>query len=165
MKTIVISILILNSVCCAMGQQVYLKKHSNGHLKKLRPKTILSFATSDSTSVRGRIVSATDSSFMIATYAAFTRSELVEIPLSSVREIRNDLMNDPRLLQFAGWSIIGGAMGVLMIPVAWIADGAGAALDGVKFVGVIAGAGLVLVSPYLIKRKFNTRSKWTLVVQ
>jgi hypothetical protein len=165
MKTIVTLTFILTSVCCAMGQQVFLKKNSTGHMKRLKPKTVLSFRTSDSTTVTGRIVSVADSSFHVATYERYSKSEIIEVPLSSVTHVRNDLMNSSALSETAGWFLAGSILVVLVIPIAWIDEGAGAALEGARFAGTIVGASLVLLTPYVFKRRFDTSKKWSLVIQ
>jgi hypothetical protein len=164
MRTTIVLILIVIPFCSAIGQQVYLKKNSNGHLKKIRPRTVLTFRTSDSTYVIGRIVSVADSTISVSTYERHAKSAIIEIPLSSVSHIRNDLMNSSGLSETAGWMLAGSIVGVLIIPIAWIEEGAGEALEGVKFIGTIVGASLVLLTPYFFKRRFDTRTKWSLII-
>jgi hypothetical protein len=165
MRSIITWVLVLVPFYVTLAQQnIYLKKSSNGHLKKLRSKTILTFKLSDSTLVKGRIIAVTDSSFRVSTYRQQTKTDTVDIVIKSVRQVTNELINKSGLAETAGWVMIGAGLGVIMIPVAWIDDGPDAALDGVEFVGVLLGTSAVLLSPYLIQRKYDLTKKWTMVV-
>ena len=144
-------------------QNVYLVNNDNGHLKKLKRKTILTFKTSDSTLVTGRIISVTDSSFEVSTYRRHIKSDTVNIQIKSVRQVTNKLINKTAV----GTAIIGyiGLIGLITSPFLLITDSSedaqGLAEASVVFLGISA----IMYSPHLIKRKFNTKNKWTLVIK
>jgi hypothetical protein len=69
-------------------QNVYLKNNETGHLKKLKKKMILTFETSDSTSVTGRIIAVTDSSFSVSTFEK-KEPDTIILQLKSITQIEN----------------------------------------------------------------------------
>jgi hypothetical protein len=98
-------------------------------------------------------------------HGRYAKPDTVEIPLKSIQFVQNELMNDQRLTETGGWLIVGATLAVLLIPIAWIDDGPRAAWEGVQVVGGILGISAVLLSPYIILRRFNTTTKWTLVIK
>lgn len=144
-------------------QNVYLKNNDNGHLKKLKRKTILTFKTSDSTFVTGRIISVTDSTFEVSTYSRHLQPDTVKIQIKSVSQVTNKLMNKTAV----GSGIIGyiGLIGLATSPFLLITDSSEDALGLFEASVVLLGISAIMYSPRLIKRKFNTENKWTLVTK
>ncbi len=144
-------------------QHVYLKNNETEHLKKLNRKTILTFKTSDSTWVTGRIISATDSSFRVSTYEKHIKADTVNVQIKSVSQVTNKLMNKTGSVG----ALIGyvGFMGLVSSPVFLITDTPKDALDVLEASAVLIGVGAIMYSPHLIKRKFNTNNKWTLITK
>jgi hypothetical protein len=144
-------------------QNVYLENNDNGHLKKLKKKTILTFKTSDSTIVTGQIISVTDSSFEVSTYRQHIKSDTVHIQMKSVSQVTNKLMNKTAV----GSAIIGyiGLMGLITSPFLLITDSPEDAQGVFEASVVFLGISAIMYSPHLIKRKFNTKNEWTLVTK
>lgn len=164
MRVIIICILILISICVAHAQHnVYLKNNVDGQLKKLKRKTILTFKTSDSTSVTGRILSASDSSFEISTIKEKKKSDTVHIQIKSVKEVTNKLMNKPPT--WAGITGYIGLIGLITSPLLLITDTKEDARGLFEVSVVFIGISGVMYSPHLIKRKFDTSSEWSFVTK
>lgn len=162
MKLLIFLILICCSIPMTYAQNnVYLKNNVNGHQKKLKPKTILTFKTSDSTSVTGRILSVSDSLFEISTIKEKKNSDTVHIQIKSVREVTNKLMNKPAI----GAGIFGyiGMIGLITSPLLLITDTKEDALGLLEVSGVFIGISGVLYSPHLIKKKYDTSNEWSFV--
>ncbi|MBN3519683.1 hypothetical protein JYB62_06675 [Algoriphagus lutimaris] len=164
MKLLIILILICCSIHMTHAQNnVYLKNNVNGHQKKLKPRTILTFKTSDSTSFTGRILSASDSSFELLTLKERKNSDTVQIQIKSVKEVTNKFMNKPA----TGAGIIGfiGFIGLITSPLLLITDTKEDAQGLLEVSGVFLGISGVLYSPHLIKRKYDTSNKWSIVTK
>lgn len=165
MRFLIHFILILLSINPSVAQQnIYLlRNNDNGHLKKLKSKTVLTFKTSDSIEVTGRITSVSDSSFRILINKKHTNPDTITVLTSSVSQVVNKLINKPASVA----SIIGyiGIIGIVTSPFVLITDPAEDALALLEASTVLVAAGVVLHSPHLIKRKFDINEKWTLVVK
>lgn len=166
MKFIITYILIMVPICMTVAQKhVYLKNNETGQLKKLNRKSILTFKTSDSTSVTGRIISVTDSSFSIATYEKkHVNSETVNVQIKSVSQVTNKLINKKTAPVVGVLGYIG-LMGLSVSPVLLLTETPEDALGAIEGSAVFLGAGAIMASPRLIKRKFDTKNKWTLVTK
>ncbi len=145
-------------------QNIYLKNNETGHLKKLKRKSILTFKTSDSTWVTGRIISVTDSSFRVATYEKYVKSDTVNVQIKSVSQLTKKLMNK-KTVPVGGIIAYIGLIGLSASPVLLITETPEDALDLIEASAVLFGVGIIMSSPRLIKRKFNTMNKWTLVTK
>ncbi len=164
MRALLICMLIFIPICMAHAQQnAYLKNNENGRLIKLKKKTILTFKTSDSTSITGRILSVSDSSLEVSTFKKKKKSETVHIPINSVQEVTNKLMNKPAAL--AGITGYIGLIGLVTSPFLLITDSKEDAQGLFEVSAVFLGIGAVMYSPHLIQRKFNTENEWTVVIQ
>jgi len=144
-----------------IGQQnLYLRNNDSGQLKELKKKTILTFKTSDSTEVTGRIISITDSLFEVETYIRHATSDTVEIRISTVEQVTNKLMNKKAI----GSAIFGyiGLMGLITSPFLLITDSPEDAKGLLEVSVVFLGISAITYSPHLIKRKFNTKEDWAL---
>lgn len=164
MKLIITYVMIIIPICMTVAQQnVYLKNNETGHLKKLNRRTILNFKISDSIWVTGRIIAVSDSSFRVATYEKHLKSDTVNVQIKSVSQVTNKLTNKTGSVG----ALIGyvGFMGLISSPFLLITDTPKDALDVLEASAVLIGVGAIMYSPHLIKRKFNTNDKWTLVTK
>lgn len=146
-------------------QNVYLKNNKSGHLKKLNRKTILTFKTSDSTWVTGRIIAVNDNSFSISTYEKHIKPDTVNVQIKSVSQVTNKLMNKTGLASVSYFFGCIGVIGLVTSPFLLLTDPPEVALGLLEASAVFIGVAGVLYSPYLIKRKFNTNNKWTLITK
>jgi len=146
-------------------QHVYLKNNETGQLKKLKRKSILTFKTSDSTSVTGRIISVTDSSFSVSTYEKKrVKSDTINVQIKSVSQVTNKLINKNNA-PVGGVLAYIGLMGLSVSPVLLLTETPEDALGVLEGSAVFIGAGAIMASPRLIKRRFDTKNKWTLVTK
>lgn len=166
MRLIITYILIIVPLCMAVAQQdVYLKNNKTGHLKKLNRKSILTFKTSDSTSVTGKIISVTDSSFSVATHERKrVKSETITIQIKSVSQVTNKLINK-KTVPVGGVLAYIGLMGLSVSPFLLLTESSEDALGTLEASAVLFSVGTIMASSSLIKRKFNTKNKWTLVTK
>ena len=166
MKQIIIYILILIPIITSFAQQnLYVKNNETGRMKKLNKKSILTFEISDSTVVTGRIVTVTDSSFVVSTYEKSLKSGEFNLQIKSVIQVTNKLINKKGLASTSYFIGCIGIIGLVTSPFLLISDTPEDALGLLEVSAVLVGVGGVLYSPYLIKRKFNTNNDWTLVAK
>lgn len=164
MRYLLIYLLIFIPFSIANAQQnAYLKNNEDGRLIKLKRKTILTFKTSDSTLVTGRILIIKDQLLEISTSRKKKESEIIPVQINSVQEITNKLMNKPPAL--AGITGYIGLIGLITSPLLLITDSKEDAQGLFEASLVFLGVSVVAYSPHLIQRKFDTEKKWTLFTQ
>lgn len=166
MRLIITCILIVFPIFITTAQQnVFLKNNETGQLKKLNRKTILTFQTSETTFVTGRIIAVTDSTFSVSTYEKNKKSDTINIQIKSVSQVINKLMNKKGLASTSYFFGTLGLIGLVTSPFLLITDTPEDALGLLEASAVLIGIGAVIYSPYWMNRKFNTNNKWTIITK
>ena len=151
----------------SFGQSIFLKKKSNGRLKKVKNQTYYWVQTNDGKWNLGRIKQLTDTTIVIERYQRswLNPDPLITLRLNEVKSLSNPLLNNRELNNaVGGMLVIGSALSLGLTPVVWVAKGGTEALQCLEFSGLLLGAGVVAVTPTGIKRKFSNK-KWELVSQ
>lgn len=149
----------------SFGQSIFLKKKSNGRLKKVKSQTYYWVQTTDGKWNLGRIKQLTDTSIVMERYQRswLNPDPLISFKLNEVKSLSNPLINNKELNNtVGGMLVIGSALGLGLTPIVWVAKGGGEALQCLEFSGLLLGTGVVAVAPTGIKRKFSNK-KWELV--
>jgi len=149
----------------SFGQSIFLKKKSNGRLKKVKSQTYYWVQTTDGRWNLGRIKQLTDTTIVLERYQRswLNLDPLIVLKLNEVRSLSNPLLNNKELNNTVGGMLaIGTAFGLGLTPIVWVAKGGGEALQCLEFSGLLLGTGVVAMAPTGIKRKFSNK-KWELV--
>jgi hypothetical protein len=149
----------------ALGQEsIYLRKKSNGRLKKLRSKTYFEVMTTKQ-GYFGKIYCLTDSTLILREYQKphWTEEPKYDtLKLTDIKSISNPLLNNDDANTLGGMLIIGAGLGLIATPIVWAAKGDKEGKDALVFTGTLLAIGGVALLPSVIKKKYNLK-EWEIV--
>lgn len=93
-------------------------------------------------------------------YIPIYRVDTLEIPYRDIIYINKPWFNNRQWLEPFGYFAVAGVMGIALIPVAAVDDGAQGAKEGAAFVGSILGVSLSAIFVGTRERTFDMQTKW-----